>query len=110
MLAYDLEWHLRQVLKPMLFDDHDKAAAESMRKSSVAKAERSEAADKKAATKRSSDGLPVHSFQSLLRDLGTITRNIMALATKPDATFVLYPNLTPIQERAFQLLEVSVRL
>ena len=52
----------------------------------------------------------MHSFQSLLRDLGTITRNIMAVETKPDATFVLYPNLTPVQERVFQLLEVPVRL
>jgi len=110
MLAYDLEWHLRQALKPILFDDHDKAAAERARKSAVAKAERSDAADRKAATKRTDDNLPVHSFQSLLRDLGTITRNIMAVPTKPDATFVLYPNLTPVQDRIFQLLEVPVRL
>ena len=54
--------------------------------------------------------LTVHSFQSLLRDLGTITRNLMSLEAKPDATFVWYPKLTPVQERAFQLLEVAVRL
>jgi transposase len=110
MLAYYLEWHLRQALKPILFDDHDKAAAESNRQSAVAKAERSEAAKRKAATKRTQDNLPVHSFQSLLRDLGTITRNVMSLEAKPDATFVLYPKLTPVQERAFQLLEVPIRL
>ena len=76
----------------------------------VAKAERSEAANRKAATKRTHDNLPVHSFQSLLRDLGTITRNLMSLEAKPDVTFLLYPKLTPVQERAFQLLEVPVRL
>jgi transposase len=110
MLAYYVEWHLRAVLKPILFDDHDKAAAEGARKSFVAKAERSLAADRKAASKRTDDGLPVHSFQSLLRDLGTITRNLMSLEAAPDATFVVYPKLTPVQERAFQLLEVPVKL
>ena len=110
MLAYYVEWHLRQALKPILFDDHDKAAAESARISFVAKAKRSEAADRKAAAKRTDDGLPVHSFQSLLRDRGTITRNIMSLEAKPDATFVVYPKLTPVQERVFQLLEVPAKL
>jgi hypothetical protein len=49
MLAYYLEWHMRQALKPILFDDHDKAAADAVRTSIVAKAERSKAADHKAA-------------------------------------------------------------
>jgi transposase len=44
MLAYYVEWHMRQKLKPILFDDHDKAAADAARPSVVAKAERSEAA------------------------------------------------------------------
>ena len=56
------------------------------------------------------DGLPVHSFHSLLGDLATVTRNTMAMADQPDATFVLYPQLTPIQARAFKLLEVAVNL
>jgi transposase len=110
MLAYYLEWHMRQALKPVLFDEHDKAAADAARASIVARAERSEAAERKAATKRTHDGLPVHSFRSLLADLATVTRNTMALAQSPDATFVLYPKLTPVQERAFQLLGVPVRL
>jgi transposase len=110
MLAYYLEWHMRQALKPVLFDEHDKAAADAARASIVARAERSEAAERKAATKRTHDGLPVHSFRSLLADLATVTRNTMALAQSPDATFVLYPKLTHVQERAFQLLGVPVRL
>ena len=110
MLAYYLEWHMRQVLTPILFDDHDKAAAEAARTSIVAKAKRSAAADRKALTKRTDDGLPVHSFRSLLGDLATVTRNTMAMDGQPDATFTLYPQLTPVQARAFQLLDVAVNL
>lgn len=109
MLAYYLEWHMRQALKPILFDDHDTQAAEAARSSIVAKAQRSEAAQRKAATKQTDDGLPVHSFRSLLDDLATVTRNTMAMAQNPDASFVLYPQLTQIQARAFQLLDVAVK-
>jgi transposase len=108
MLAYYLEWHMRQALKPILFDDHDKQAAP--RSSIVAKAQRSKAANRKAATKHTDDGLPVHSFRSLLDDLATVTRNTMAMAHSPDASFVLYPKLTQIQERAFLLLDVPIKL
>jgi hypothetical protein len=110
MLAYYLEWHMRRALEPLLFDDHDKHAAEAARRSIVAKAERSPAADRKAAAKRTDDGLPVQSFRSLIADLATITRNTMAMAQSPQTTFVLYPKLTPAQDRAFQLLGVPIRL
>lgn len=108
MLAYYLEWHMREALKPILFDDHDKAHA--IRASIVAKAERSKAANRKAATKRTPDGLPVHSFRSLLADLATVTRNVMAMTQNLEATFLLYPRLTPVQHRTFQLLGVRVKL
>ena len=49
-----------------------------------------------------------HSFRSLLTDLGTVTRNTMAVTKAKDATFVLYPKLTPAQGRAFDLLGVAV--
>ena len=94
MLAYYLEWHMRQALKPILFDDHDKAAAEAARSSIVAKAVRSEAATRKAKTHRTDDDLPVHSFQSLITDLATFTRNTMAMG---DSSFLLYPKLTPFR-------------
>jgi hypothetical protein len=58
MLAYHLEWHMRQALKPILFDDHDKADA--ARASIVAPAQRSTAARATAARKRTDDGLSVH--------------------------------------------------
>ena len=107
MLAYYLEWHMRQALKPILFDDHDKPAADAARASIVAKAARSEAAKRKVNTKRTDDDLPVHSFQSLIADLATFTRNTMAMG---DSSFLLYPKLTPIQARAFQLLDVKANL
>ena len=106
MLAYYLEWHMRQALRPILFDDHNKAAAEAARASIVVKAKRSDAAEAKAATKRTHDDLPVQSFRSLLTDLATVTRNTMVMTQSLDAAFVLYPKLTPAQDRAFQLLGV----
>jgi transposase len=108
MLAYYLEWHMRQLLKPILFDDHDRTAAEAARKSIVAKAERSNAGERKVATRRTEDGLPVHSFRSLLAHLATVTRNTMAIGNVKDATFVLYPKLTAAQQRAFEILGVPV--
>jgi hypothetical protein len=110
MLAYYVEWHMRQALKPLLFDDHDKAAADAARRSIVAKAKRSQAADRKALTKRTDDGLAVHSFRSLLSDLATVTQNTMAMVGEPGTAFVLYPQLTAVQARAFQLLEVTVKM
>jgi hypothetical protein len=110
MLAYYVEWHMRQKLKSILFDDHDKAAADAARPSVVAKAERSEAAQRKARNRCTDDGLPVHSLRSLLADLATVTRNVMAMDGAPEASFVLYPQLTPVQDRAFQLLDLGVKV
>jgi hypothetical protein len=72
MLANCLEWHMRQRLAPMLFDDTDKEAAEALHKSVVAQAQCSPAAVKKQTTGLTEDGLPVHSFRSLLADLATL--------------------------------------
>jgi hypothetical protein len=110
MLAYYLEWHMRQTLAPVLFDDHDRADAKAQRKSIVAPAQRSKAARKKAADKHTADGLPVHSFRTLLADLATYTRNTMALSQTPETTFFLYPEPTPIQAKTFELLAVQPRM
>ena len=110
MLAYYLEWHMRRALAPILFDDHQRAEATAARSSTVAPAQRSKAARHKAATKRTHDGLPVHSFQSLLAELATFTRNTMALTAATEDTFLLYPQPTPTQRRAFDLLAIQPRL
>ena len=83
MLAYYLEWHMRQRLAPMLFDDTDKEAAEALRTSVVAQAQRSQAAVTKQTTGVTEDGLPVHSFRSLLADLATLARNTIITAITP---------------------------
>ena len=105
MLAYYVEWHMRQDLAPLLFDDHDPAAAERQRSSVVRKAKRSPAARAKAARKRTAEDLPVHSFRTLLTDLGT-TANTMQVADS-DATFALLTEPTPVQQRCFELLGVT---
>ena len=107
MLGYYLEWHMRQRLAPMLYDDDDKEAAEALRASVVAKAERSPAAVAKQTTGRTPDGLPVHSFQTLIADLATITRNTVATALAPDMPFTITTRPTPIQSKAFDLLAVN---
>ena len=106
MLAYYVEWHMRQALAPLLFDDHDPAAAERQRSSVVRKAKRSPAARAKAARKRTAEDLPVHSFRTLLTDLGTLTANTMQVADS-DATFALLTEPTPVQQRCFELLGVT---
>jgi hypothetical protein len=106
MLAYYVEWHLRCSLAPLLFQDHDRAAAAGERASVVAKAEISPAARRKKARRGSEDGLPVHSFRTLLQALATATR---ARVRVGEHVFHKLAQLTPLQERAFQLLEVPWR-
>jgi hypothetical protein len=107
MLAYYLEWHMRRRLAPMLYDETDKEAAEALRSSVVAKAERSPAAVTKQTTGRTGDGLPVHSFRSLLADLATLTRNTVVTAIDPEGTFTLTARPTPLQQKAHDLLGLA---
>jgi len=106
MLAYYLEWHMRQALAPMLFDDHDRAAGEALRTSPVAKAEPSPAAKRKAKKKCMDDGLPVHSFRTLLADLATLTRNIVRCGKAPEIALLARP--TEVQQHTFDLLGIKL--
>lgn len=107
MLSYHVEWHMRQALAPMLFDDHDPQAAEAARKSIVSPAQRSPRAKSKDLSKRTEDGLPVHSFQTLLKDLATLTRNQVRIGVQ---TMQMTTAPTPVQQRALQLLQVSIMI
>ena len=109
MLAYYVEWHLRAALAPLLFDDHDREAGERQRSSVVRPAQRSPAAQAKAASKRTADDLPVHSFRGLLAELGTLTANTMQMA-QDGATFTLQTQPTAVQQRCFELLGVTPRM
>jgi Transposase DDE domain len=110
MLAYYLEWHMRQSLAPMLFDEHDPAGRDAQRSSPVANAQASPAARHKAASKRTDpshgEPLPVHSFRTLLDDLATMTRNAVRLGR--DRLDIVLATPTKVQRRAFHLLGVSL--
>ena len=91
----------------MLYDETDHQAAAAMRISIVAKAERSETARRKQTTGRTDDGLPVHSFQTLLADLATYARIQATTALNEKYLFTLHTRTTPIQQRAFELLGIN---
>ncbi len=110
MLAYYVEWHMRRALAPLLFDDNDPAAAEAKRRSVVAPAQRSPRAKAKALTKRTEEGEPVHSFQSLLRHLRTIVKDRMRVKSDAAIEFDKITTPTPLQQRALDLLGVSLTL
>ena len=107
MLAYYVEWHMRQDLAPILFDDHDKEAAKALQKSAVDSAQRSPAVKKKENTKRTEDGLPVHSFQTLLKDLATINKQWCLPKVANAPVFLKKTRPSPIQKKAFQLLRLK---
>ena len=107
MLAYYVEWHMRQRLKPMLFDDEHLDEASASRASPVAKAVRSEQAKTKDASKLADDGLPLHSFRTLLKDLATLTLNITHTELNPEAKITLTARPTPLQDKAFRLLGLN---
>jgi hypothetical protein len=106
MLAYYVEWHMRRALAPILFDDHDRATAQLQRESIVAPATRSPKALQKVHSKRTDDGKPVHSFQTLIADLATITKNTVVMNNN---SMQIVTTPTAIQQHAFELLKVSLR-
>src|SRR5947207_2853754 len=107
MLAYHVEWHLRQALAPLLFHDTDLAAARAERASPVAKTEPSDTVKAKKAPKRSADGVRVMSFADLITHLGTLVRNTMRVPSRPKHRFTLYSSPTPLQKEAFRLLDLD---
>jgi hypothetical protein len=94
---------MRQALAPLLFDDEDHEAAQGQRPSMVAPAQRSASARDKAATQQTADGLPVHSFRTLLADLAMLTRNRVRVG---EQAFDMLATPTAVQQRAFELLQV----
>jgi hypothetical protein len=108
MLAYYIEWHMRKALAPLLFDDHDKASGQALRGSVVAPAEPSPKAQRKAQTKRTEEGLPVHSFQTLLADLATIIKNRIQPKIPGVEAFDQVTRPTPLQQQALDLLRVRL--
>jgi hypothetical protein len=110
MLSYYLSWHMQARLAPLLFTDDDKPAAQAARTSPVAPAARSPRARAKAATKQTPSDLPVHSFATLLADLGTICLNQIQPADPALPGFRLVTTPTTLQRQALELLGISHRL
>jgi transposase len=98
MLAYYLTWHLKAAWKPLLFTDEDRPVSPDP----VAKAVRSTSAQEKAQTKRTATGQPAHSYQTLLAELATQTRNTTRLHGS-SSTFEKLTQPTPLQAKALEL-------
>jgi transposase len=107
MLAYYVEWHMRDRLAPLLFEDAQPAAGQAMRKSVVAPAQRSPQAEDKARRKKTDNGLPVHSFQTMLKDLQTVARNSIRMQS---TSFEIITTPTPFQQQVLSLLGVSLHV
>ena len=105
MLAYYVEWHMRQALAPLLFAD-EALAVDRERRDPVAPAQPSEQVRRKKALRVDAEGLPLHSFGSLLSELSTLCRNTCRLTSQPSApTFDQLTKPTPLQRRVSELLE-----
>jgi transposase len=105
MLAYYVKWHMMEAWRPLLFADEDQQAKQV--RDPVAPAERSAGAMAKVQSKKRSDGSPVHSFQSLLRNLATIVRNTCQSRDTEAGmpSFIIDTQATENQQKAFQLLK-----
>jgi transposase len=106
LLAYYVEWHLRGAWAELLFEDEQLPSDRTVR-DPVAPARASAQAQQKKATRQTPQGLPVHSFETLLAHLATRTRNTCRLQAEPSgATFTQVTDPTPLQMRAVELLAV----
>lgn len=108
MLAYYVEWHLRSALSELLFDDHEREAAEATRPSIVAPAPRSEAAKRKEQERRTPEGFPVQSFQCLLKDLATLCKNRVRWSSHSEVEFERVTMPTALQRHVFELLGLGL--
>jgi transposase len=107
MLAYYLEWHMRKALSPILFED-DQLEEDRKKRDPIAPAKPSDSVRRKKRERVTADGLPVHSFETLLIELGTRCRNsckVKSDRSGPTFTQVTIPNA--LQTRAYELLGLS---
>src|SRR6201998_650602 len=111
MLAYYVEWHLRQAWAPLLFEDEERVE-QRKRRDPVLPPQPSASVQSKKLSHQTADGLPVHSFDSLLKELASRARVTYALKPqkmeeKTKLTFHQLPEPTPVQARAYQLIGLS---
>ena len=103
MLAYYVEWHLRSALAPLLFQHEDLEGWQAER-DPVAAAEPPQELQRKKNRRRSEDGLPLHSFSSLLQELATRSRHQCRMRSDPKGPLLTrVTDPTPLQKRAMEL-------
>ena len=104
MLAYYVEWHMREAWRELMFADEDQAA--KLVRDPVAPAKRSNAAMKKVHSRTLEDGTPVHSYATLMKDLETVVRNTCRTPKSAgDApSFQITTTPTDKQKRALELI------
>jgi transposase len=106
LLAYYVEWHMRQALSSLLFDD-ETLPIERKQRDPVAPAEPSVSARRKKTERETEDGFPVHSFATLMAQLGTRCRHLCRLKSDPDSPAFFQDTLpTPLQTRALELIRL----
>lgn len=105
MLAYYVEWHMREVWRPLMFADENQQTKQT--RDPMAPAKRSRGAERKATTHTLDNGQPAHSFATLIAELATVVHNTCRTpASKPDtATFKLVTIPNAIQHRAIELIQ-----
>lgn len=105
MLAYYVEWHLREAWRELMFADEDQQAKQT--RDPVAPAMRSAAADRKAQTRTLVDGTPTHSFSTLLTELSTIVRSTCRTPNADSGSPTFHITTTPNtkQTRALELVD-----
>ena len=106
MLAYYLEWHMRKALAPILFHDEEIALNKKI-SNPVTPAQISPSAKRKKITKKTAEQLPVHSFETIVQELGTKCRNRCRVKfAEGSPSFYIYTELNPVQKKALQLLNL----
>ena len=105
LLAYYVQWHLKRAWAPLLFEEED-LSADRGRRDPVAPAEPSAKTQRKKAARQTADHLPVHSFDTLIQELGTRCRNTCLLASDLSHSFQQLTDMTSLQAEAFKLLKV----
>ena len=110
MLAYYVEWQMKQKLAPLLFAEEDREGANNARPDIVSPAVASPTTQKKARLHVTEEGLPVQTFGGLIEDLGTLVRNVMQAGGDKAARFAMLTDSTPLQKKALELLGVSLNL
>ncbi len=104
LLAYYIQWHMKRAWAPLLFEDEELSMAR-VERDPVLPAKPSDSVQRKKATHRTADGLPVHSFRTLMTELATRCRHTcLPAGVSSEHTFTKLTDPTPLQREAYCLL------